>query len=169
MLQALGLIEVRGLVGSIEASDAMVKAADVRLVGKIPVGGGLVTVMASGDVGAIKAAVDAGAEAACRVSEVISVSVIPKPHSDIEMLLPRPVYAELLISAEIRDVGSSGSSERPRKKECTPQKRTELDRLTVNELRKIARATAGVQIKGREISQATKAKLVEELLRAQQS
>ncbi|MGJ7913018.1 ethanolamine utilization microcompartment protein EutM [Neobacillus sp. LXY-1] len=85
---ALGMIETKGLVGAIEAADAMVKAADVRLVGKVQVGGGLVTVMVRGDVGAVKAATDAGAAAASNVGELISVHVIPRPHSDIELMLP---------------------------------------------------------------------------------
>ncbi|MCI5698517.1 MAG: BMC domain-containing protein [Clostridiales bacterium] len=87
-LQALGMIETKGLVGSIEAADAMVKAANVSLIGKVHVGGGLVTVMVRGDVGAVKAAVDAGAAAAERVGELISIHVIPRPHSDVEMILP---------------------------------------------------------------------------------
>lgn len=86
--QALGLIETRGLVGAIEAADAMAKAANVSLVGKEQVGGGLVTVMVRGDVGAVKAAVDAGASAAKRVGELVSAHVIPRPHDDVEQLLP---------------------------------------------------------------------------------
>ena len=89
--EALGLIETRGLIGSIEAADAMVKAANVVLVGKEQVGGGLVTVMVRGDVGAVKAATDAGAESAAKVGEVISVHVIPRPHAEVEAILPRPV------------------------------------------------------------------------------
>ena len=85
---ALGMIETKGLVGSVEAADAMVKAANVTLTGKVLVGGGLVTVMVRGDVGAVKAAVDAGAAAAERVGELISIHVIPRPHSDVEMILP---------------------------------------------------------------------------------
>ncbi len=85
---ALGLIETRGLIGSIEAADAMVKAANVQLVGYEQVGGGYVTVMVRGDVGAVKAATDVGAEAAARVGEVVSVHVIPRPHADVETLLP---------------------------------------------------------------------------------
>lgn len=87
-MQALGMIETKGLVGSIEAADAMVKAANVTLTGKVLVGGGLVTVMVRGDVGAVKAAVDAGAAAAERVGELISIHVIPRPHADVEMILP---------------------------------------------------------------------------------
>ncbi|MEX2461906.1 MAG: ethanolamine utilization microcompartment protein EutM [Paenibacillaceae bacterium] len=88
-LAALGMIETKGLIGSIEAADAMVKAANVRLVGKVHVGGGLVTVMVRGDVGAVKAATDAGAAAAQKVGELVSVHVIPRPHSDIEFILPK--------------------------------------------------------------------------------
>lgn len=85
---ALGMIETKGLVGSIEAADAMVKAANVYLVGKEYIGGGLVTVMVRGDVGAVKAATDAGAAAAQRVGELVSVHVIPRPHSEVEVILP---------------------------------------------------------------------------------
>ena len=87
-LDALGMIETRGLVGAIEAADAMVKAANVTLIGREQVGGGLVTVMVRGDVGAVKAATDAGAAAAERVGELRSVHVIPRPHSEVEMILP---------------------------------------------------------------------------------
>jgi ethanolamine utilization protein EutM len=86
---ALGMVETHGLVGSIEAADAMVKAANVELIGSEYVGGGYVTVMVRGDVGAVKAATDAGAAAAKRVGELVSVHVIPRPHSDIEMILPQ--------------------------------------------------------------------------------
>jgi ethanolamine utilization protein EutM len=88
-LIALGMVETRGLVGSIEAADAMVKAANVILIGSEYVGGGYVTVMVRGDVGAVKAATDAGAAAAKRVGELVSVHVIPRPHSDVEMILPK--------------------------------------------------------------------------------
>ncbi len=86
---ALGMIETRGLVGSIEAADAMVKAAKVTLIGKEVIGGGYVTVMVRGEVGAVKAAVDAGASAAKRVGELISVHVIPRPHTEVEQILPK--------------------------------------------------------------------------------
>ncbi|MEN4011912.1 MAG: ethanolamine utilization microcompartment protein EutM [Chloroflexota bacterium] len=86
--EALGLIETRGLVAMIEAADAMVKAANVTLIGMERIGSGLVTVMVRGDVGAVKAATDAGAAAAKRVGEVVSVHVIPRPHTDTEKLLP---------------------------------------------------------------------------------
>ena len=85
---ALGMVETKGLVGAIEAADAMVKAANVQLVGKEQVGGGLVTVMVRGDVGAVKAATDAGAAAAEKVGELISVHVIPRPHAEVDNILP---------------------------------------------------------------------------------
>ena len=85
---ALGMVETKGLVGSVEAADAMVKAANVTLIGKVHVGGGLVTVMVRGDVGAVKAAVDAGAAAAQRVGNLISQHVIPRPHGEVEGILP---------------------------------------------------------------------------------
>ncbi|QEY07581.1 BMC domain-containing protein [Streptococcus ratti] len=88
MNNALGMIETKGLVAAIEAADAMVKAANVKLVGKEHVGGGLVTVMVRGDVGAVKAATDAGANAASAVGELISVHVIPRPHTEVDSILP---------------------------------------------------------------------------------
>ena len=88
-LEALGMIETKGLIGSIEAADAMVKAANVVLVGKEYIGAGYVTVMVRGDVGAVKAATDAGAAAARRVGELISVHVIPRPHGEVEKILPK--------------------------------------------------------------------------------
>jgi len=87
---ALGMIETRGLIGAIEAADAMVKAANVILIGKEYIGAGYVTVLARGDVGAVKAATDAGAAAARRVGELVSVHVIPRPHSEVERVLPKP-------------------------------------------------------------------------------
>ena len=89
MMQALGMIETKGLVASIEAAEAMVKAANVTLIGKEHVGGGLVTVMVRGDVGAVKAAVDAGACAAEKVGEIVAQHVIPRPHTDVEKILPK--------------------------------------------------------------------------------
>ena len=88
MQQALGMIETRGLVGAIEAADAMVKAARVKFLGRQKVKGGLVAVMVTGDVGAVKAAVDAGAAACSRVGTLVSSHVIPRPHNDIDAMLP---------------------------------------------------------------------------------
>ena len=89
MEEAIGLIETKGLVGMIEAADAMLKAANVHLIGKERIGGGFMTVIVEGEVAAVKASVDAGAAAAKRVGEVISIHVIPRPHEEIEKLLPR--------------------------------------------------------------------------------
>ncbi len=84
----LGMIETRGLVAAIEAADAMVKAANVTLIGSEKIGSGLVSVMVRGDVGAVKAAVEAGGAAAARLGEVIATHVIPRPHADVDKLLP---------------------------------------------------------------------------------
>ena len=88
IMEALGMVETRGLVAAIEASDAMVKAANVTLIGSEKIGSGLVSVMVRGDVGAVKAAVEAGGAAASRLGEVVATHVIPRPHSDVEKLLP---------------------------------------------------------------------------------
>ena len=88
MKLALGMVETRGLVGAIEAADSMVKAANVKLIGKEQIGSGLVTVMVRGNLGAVKASVEAGAAAAKRVGELYGVHVIPSPHDDVEAILP---------------------------------------------------------------------------------
>jgi ethanolamine utilization protein EutM len=87
--QALGMVETRGLVSAIEAADAMVKAANVKMVGKEHAGAGLIAIFVRGDVGAVKAATDAGGAAAERVGELVSVHVIPRPHNDIEVIIPQ--------------------------------------------------------------------------------
>ena len=87
--EALGMIETMGLIGAVEAADAMVKTANVVLVGKEYIGAGYVTVMVRGDVGAVKAATDAGAAATRRVGELVSVHVIPRPHTEVEKILPK--------------------------------------------------------------------------------
>jgi len=87
--EALGMVETRGFIGAVEAADAMVKAARVKLIGKEQIGSGLVTVLVRGDVAACKAATDAGAAAAERVGELVSVHVIPRPHDDVEKILPQ--------------------------------------------------------------------------------
>ena len=89
MNEALGMVETRGLVAAIEAADAMVKAANVVLIGSEKIGSGLVSVMVRGDVGAVKAAVEAGGAAAARLGEVIATHVIPRPHADVDKLLPK--------------------------------------------------------------------------------
>ncbi|MGM0216600.1 BMC domain-containing protein [Enterococcus sp. AZ109] len=89
MNDALGMVETRGFIGAVEAADAMVKSANVQLVGYQQIGSGLVTVLVRGDVGAVKSAVDAGSAAASNVGEVVSVHVIPRPHTDVENILPQ--------------------------------------------------------------------------------
>ena len=88
MLEALGMVETRGLTAAIEAADAMVKAANVSLIGTEKIGSGLVTVMVRGDVGAVKAAVESGAASASRLGELVATHVIPRPHADVEKILP---------------------------------------------------------------------------------
>ena len=88
MKLALGMIETRGLIGAVEAADAMVKAADVHLIGEQKIGSGLVTVMVRGDVGAVKAAVEAGSNNAAKLGELVATHVIPRPHGDVEKILP---------------------------------------------------------------------------------
>ena len=87
-LEALGMVETRGLVAAIEAADAMVKSAEVSLIGTEKIGSGLVTVMVRGDVGAVKAATEAGSNAASKLGELVAVHVIPRPHTDVEKILP---------------------------------------------------------------------------------
>jgi len=87
--EALGMVETRGLTAAIEAADAMVKAAEVALIGMEKIGSGLVSVLVRGDVGAVKAAAEVGAEAAQRLGELVAVHVIPRPHSDVERILPK--------------------------------------------------------------------------------
>ena len=143
VLSALGMIETKGLVGAIEAADAMVKAANVSLTGKEHVGGGLVTVMVRGDVGAVKAATDAGAAAAEKVGELISVHVIARPHGELEPVLPRKENVKAAPEKTSEDSGLNVNS------------------MTVAELRRYARSLEGFPIEGREISKANKATLIE--------
>lgn len=92
-MMALGMVETRGFVGSVEAADAMVKAANVTVIGQVQIGAAYITVMCRGDVGAVRAAVDAGAAAAERVGQLVSAHVIPRPHDEVEKILPKPKAA----------------------------------------------------------------------------
>src|SRR5688572_32364059 len=105
-LEALGMIETKGFVAAVESADAMVKAANVQLVGKEYIGAGYVTIFVRGDVGAVKAATDAGASAARRVGELISVHVIPRPHNEVERVLPRG--GRVGISPDEKAIGGGG-------------------------------------------------------------
>ncbi|HWI61401.1 MAG TPA: BMC domain-containing protein [Symbiobacteriaceae bacterium] len=89
-IEALGMVETRGFVGSVEAADAMAKAANVQVVGQVQIGAAYITIMCRGDVGAVRAAVDAGAAAAKRVGQLVSSHVIPRPHDELEKVLPKP-------------------------------------------------------------------------------
>ena len=107
--EALGMVETKGLVGAIEAADAMTKAANVALIGYEKIGSGLVTVMVRGDVGAVKASVDAGAAAAANVGQVVSQHVIPRPHTDVEKILPKSLQdASKCIPASVAGIQTSG-------------------------------------------------------------
>jgi ethanolamine utilization protein EutM len=114
MQQALGVIETNGLVGAIEAADAMVKAARVKFLGREKVKGGLVSVMVAGDVGAVKAAVDAGAAACRRVGKLVSAHVIPRPHDDIDQIIPGDIEPEK----------SSAQKKKPHQKTATKKKKS---------------------------------------------
>ncbi|MGF7186862.1 microcompartment protein CcmL/EutN [Desulfitispora alkaliphila] len=150
-LKALGMVETKGLIGAIEAADVMVKTADVQLIEKVHIGGGLVTVMAEGDVGAVKAATDAGATAAMRVGKLISAHVIPRPHDDIKLFYPK---STIIQEAETEAIKKKRDKDK-------------LQSYNVHELRKIARKTKGIAIQGREISKANKEQLIKEINCAQ--
>ena len=184
MGNALGLIETRGLVASIEAADAMVKCANVELIGKVQVGGGIVTVMVQGDVGAVKASIDAGAEAAQRLGELISVHVIPRPSPEIEKIFFSPIKPkvfqvieekenlELKVEKSIETVFEENKIEDPKSLEDMDRLVQEkgikeaikkIDNWNVSELRRFARLFKDLSISGREISKAKKKELVEEI------
>lgn len=148
--RALGLIETRGLVGAIEAADAMVKAAKVKLLGKERTYGGLVVIKIIGEVGAVRSAVDAGSRAAEKVGELISTHIIPRPHSEVEdLLLYVPTKGGVL-----PETWSEVSED-----DTAPT----LENRPVKELRALARRTEGFPLPGREISKAGKDLLLKEL------
>jgi len=177
---ALGLIETRGLIGAIEAADAMLKTSEVSLVGQERVGGGLVTVKITGDVASVRAAVDAGAAAAQRVGELVSVHVIPRPDDETEILIHPP---------ETVSPGPKPRRGRPPRREAVPQSepespteepapqepfipagdeaeyRKQLEAMTVHELRHYARGVKGLPIFGRQISRSNRDDLINELIR----
>lgn len=196
VMQALGMIETKGLVASVEAADAMVKAANVTLIGKVHVGGGLVTVMVRGDVGAVKAAVDAGAAAAERVGELISVHVIPRPADDVEHILdpltppeppagpepelepeteraaePEPeVEPEPLAQPEPEDpsLEEEDPEEEAHAAELESLSEESMQRMTVARLRAVARALGATGMTRREIRFAKKEELIARILETQE-
>jgi microcompartment protein CcmL/EutN len=141
--RALGLIETRGLVGAIEAADAMVKAASVKLMGTEKTDAALITVKVIGEVGAVKSAVDAGAAAARKVGELIAVHVIPRPHDDTEYLVYEE-HEEAMQSAPVK-----------------PKSFADLENMSVLQLRRLARDFPGFPIQGRQISKANKKLLLD--------
>lgn len=188
-MNALGMIETRGLVASIEAADAMVKAASVTLISKTHVGGGLVTVMVEGDVGAVKAATDAGAAAAERVGELISVHVIPRPAADVAHILdrrpepkpepepeppapepepepevPEPEPEEAAHTEEIKEEQpEEAHAEKMDLSELTPEA---LGKMTVAKLRIVARELGTTGMSRRDIRFAKKEDLIERITKA---
>ena len=188
---ALGLIETRGLVGAIEAADAMTKAAEVELIGKERAEAGLMTIKVKGDVAAVRAAVDAGAAAAQRVGELVSAHVIPRPDDEIEILIYPPPSQSRETRLETESPRDSKTVRRGRPRKAEPDAapasesavttedtspipdmsgdeatfRQQLDAMTVHELRRYARSVAGFPIFGREISRANRDQLIEELMK----
>lgn len=188
-MNALGMIETRGLVASIEAADAMVKAASVTLISKTHVGGGLVTVMVEGDVGAVKAATDAGAAAAERVGDLISVHVIPRPAADVAHILdrrpepkpepepeppapepepepevPEPEPEEAAHTEEMKEEQPEEvNAEKMDLSELTPEA---LGKMTVAKLRIVARELGTTGMSRRDIRFAKKEDLIERITKA---
>lgn len=160
---ALGLIETRGLVGAIEAADAALKTSHVELIGKDRAGSGLITIKLAGETAAVRSAVEAGAAAAQRIGELVSTHVIPRPH---EELLP-------LLENNLNNVVAEPSATHQQKTISQPEGavdatsyQAELEKLTVHQLRTIARSVENLPIQGRQISMANKKQLIQELLRA---
>ena len=189
-MKALGMIEVKGRLGAVEALDASLKAANVSLVNMIKVGGGLTSVFVEGDVGAVKASVDAGAAAAERVSELISIHVIPRPDRSVrEMLEREPAEAVIEEKEEITEEPENSSEtvvavvmEEEKEetslsevkdvkievKETTVAEKENLEHLTVGDLRRIARATEGIALSKQEIKFAKKEELIKAIEEASQ-
>lgn len=175
---ALGLVEIKGLVGAIEAADAMVKTANVVLVGKERTDPAMITVKVVGDTAAVRSAVEAGAAAAQRVSQLISKHVIPRPAEGIEELLyakssrTREEVEQILAGGRLEE-GIDEAEEEPEEEYTVPEGLSpeeqkyydKLDAMTVHELRRFARGAEGLAIYGREISKANKKRLLVELMK----
>ncbi len=164
---ALGLVETRGLVGSIEAADVMVKTANVHILGTERIRNGLVTVQVVGEVAAVKAAVEAGAAAASRVGQLVSTHVIPRPAEEIEDILIVPATA--VPDGEQKPQEEPDPGLAPGKNfvasEDDAEYQAQLEGMTVHELRDLARTMEGLSIAGREISMANKELLITELMK----
>jgi microcompartment protein CcmL/EutN len=164
---ALGLIETRGLVGSIEAADVMLKTANVTLLGLEYVPEGLVTVQVIGDTASVKVAVDAGAAAAARVGTLLSSHVIPRLAEGVESLICTPGASSPPPPTPVRKrppAPASAGAASPRGGTASDDP-AHLDTLTVHQLRRLARQTPGLSIRGREVSRANKDVLIREILK----
>ncbi len=167
---ALGMIETRGLVGSIEAADVMVKTANVHILGTEYVRNGLVTVKIIGDVAAVKAAVEAASAAAARVGQVVSTHVIPRPAADVDLIL-RKIQPPVRTDEEPHPPHRKPESPTPDQQSLplpepeSDEYKRQLEGMTVPQLRTLARQEGGLGIAGRQISKANKEQLVYELLK----
>ncbi len=159
--KALGMVETRGLIGMIEAADAGLKAADVTLLRKERSSGGLMTVYFLGEVGAVKAAVDAAAAAAQRVGELLFVHVIPRPHGMVDELLKSPRVEKLRTLGRREVPGGQSGGREPSPSRTSTGEGGALEGLSVRELRNLARRTENFPLSGREISSATKQELLD--------
>ncbi len=160
---ALGLIETRGLVGAIEAADAALKTSHVQLVGQDRVDAGLVTIKIIGETAAVRTAVDAAAAAAQRIGELVSVHVIPRPHDELVQFMNGTSYKD--VGKNINQTQNKVVSHTEAHEDVDEYK-SQLDKLTVHQLRTLARSVENLSIQGRQISMANKKQLIEELLRA---
>lgn len=162
-LYALGLIETRGLVGAIEAADAALKTSHVQLVGQDRTDAGLITIKITGETAAVRSAVDAGAAAAQRIGELVSQHVIPRPHDELNQFLngdTNEVVGKNATQSQNEPVPSIEASD------DIAEYKEELQKLTVHQLRTLARSAENLSIYGREISMANKQQLIDELIRA---
>ncbi len=166
---ALGMVETRGLVGSIEAADVMVKTANVHVLGTEYIKNGFVTIEVVGEVAAVQAAVDAARASASRVGEVISTHVIPRPAEEIEPILKKQIKQEPSSPAEEEERAEEEETFEPDlfvASKDDAEYRTQLEEMTVHQLRSLARTVPGLSIAGREISMANKEMLISELMRS---
>ncbi len=166
---ALGMVETRGLIASIEAADVMVKTANVKVIGTEYIKNGMVTVKIVGEVAAVKAAVDAASAAAARIGELVTSHVIPRPVQDIEMIINNPVPKSSAVAPTAakkpKAHPAAPAAPLPEPGDESGDYLTRLQGMTVHELRTIARNTGGLGIAGREISRANKDQLIQELIK----
>ena len=161
---ALGMIETRGLVGSIEAADVMAKTANIHVLGTEYIKNGFVTVQVVGEVAAVKAAVDAASAAVARIGELISSHVIPRPSAEVEDILKKRAESKTVSRAEEETLPVDPEPPTPVQAGDVDEYRASLEAMTVHELRSLARTVEGLHIAGREISRANKALLIVELM-----